>query len=98
MADLLDEAALNTALADLSGWTGDTKRITRTVKATDFRTAIRIVDDVAEVAEQRNHHPDIDIRWRTLHISLSTHSKGGVTTADVDLAGAIDEIVTKHSS
>lgn len=98
MADVLDEEALRTALTDLPAWTGDTEAIARTVQAPDFPTAIRIVDDVAEVAEQRNHHPDIDIRWRNLQFTLSTHSEGGVTSADVDLAKSIDEIVDRHST
>ncbi|MBO0826153.1 MAG: 4a-hydroxytetrahydrobiopterin dehydratase [Streptosporangiales bacterium] len=98
MADVLDDDALRTALAELPAWTGDTHAIARTVQAPDFPTAIRIVDDVAEVAEQRNHHPDIDIRWRNLQFTLSTHSAGGVTPADVELAQAIDGIATRHSA
>ncbi|MQA02298.1 MAG: 4a-hydroxytetrahydrobiopterin dehydratase [Streptosporangiales bacterium] len=98
MAELLDENALRTTLADLPAWTGDTKGINRTVKAADFPTAIRIVDEVAELAEQRNHHPDIDIRWRTLLFRLSTHSAGGVTSKDVELAKGIDDIVAAHSA
>jgi len=52
-----------------------------------------VVDRVAEAAEAADHHPDIDIRWRTLTFTLATHSAGGVTAKDVDLAGTIDEIV-----
>ncbi|HEX6445874.1 MAG TPA: 4a-hydroxytetrahydrobiopterin dehydratase [Streptosporangiales bacterium] len=98
MADVLDDDTLRSALADLSAWTGDAEAIVRTVQAADFPTAIRIVDDVAEVAEQRNHHPDIDIRWRNLQFTLSTHSEGGVTSADVDMAKAIDDVVRRHES
>ncbi|MQA79043.1 MAG: 4a-hydroxytetrahydrobiopterin dehydratase [Streptosporangiales bacterium] len=97
MAELLDDAAVRTALSDLTGWTGDTTAVKRTVKASDFPTAIRIVDDVATIAEASKHHPDIDIRWRTLHFTLSTHSAGGVTRKDVDLAEHIDEIVARHA-
>jgi 4a-hydroxytetrahydrobiopterin dehydratase len=52
-----------------------------------------VVDRVAEVAEQLDHHPDIDIRWRTLTFACSTHSAGGVTDRDITLARRIDEIV-----
>lgn len=97
MAELLDDSALRSALTDLSGWTGDTQGIHRTVKAPDFPTAIRIVDEVAVAAEERDHHPDIDIRWRTLHFALSTHSAGGVTGADVELAKTIDGIAAQHA-
>jgi 4a-hydroxytetrahydrobiopterin dehydratase len=48
---------------------------------------------VAEIAESLNHHPDIDIRWRTLTFRVSTHSKGGLTGKDVSLAGQIDEVI-----
>ena len=58
----------------------------------DFRAAIRGVDEIALVAEEMDHHPDIDIRWRTLHLTLTTHSAGGVTQLDVELAHRIDEI------
>lgn len=94
---LLGADGVRSALADLPNWSGDQSRITRTVKAPDFPTAIRIVDDVAEVAETMNHHPDIDIRWRTLTFTLATHSEGGVTSRDVELAGHIDEIAARHS-
>lgn len=98
MADVLDDDVLRTALAELPAWTGDTHAIARTVQAPDFPAAIRIVDDVAVVAEANDHHPDIDIRWRNLKFTLSTHSAGGVTSADVELAKAIDEVAARHSA
>ena len=52
-----------------------------------------MVDRVAEVAEELDHHPDIDIRWRTLTFACATHSAGGVTAKDLTLAARIDEIV-----
>ncbi|WP_163511121.1 4a-hydroxytetrahydrobiopterin dehydratase [Fodinicola acaciae] len=94
---LLSDPELTTALAGLTGWEGDGSAIRRTVEAADFPTAIRIVDAVAEAAEAADHHPDIDIRWRTLHFTLSTHSEGGVTTKDVALAGTINEIAGRHA-
>ncbi|KWX04982.1 pterin-4-alpha-carbinolamine dehydratase [Carbonactinospora thermoautotrophica] len=96
MPRLLTSAEIARQLAELDGWAGDTKALQRTVEAADFPTAIRIVDRVAEVAEEMNHHPDIDIRWRTLHFTLVTHSAGGVTQYDVELARRIDEIVREH--
>ena len=68
-------------------------RITRTVKLPTFPAAIAVVDRVAVVAEEMDHHPDIDIRWRTLTFVCATHSAGGVTTKDFELARRIDEIV-----
>jgi 4a-hydroxytetrahydrobiopterin dehydratase len=90
---VFDGDALHAMLAGIPQWSGDTKAITRTVVATDFRTAIGIVNEVADAAEEANHHPDIDIRYNTLTFTLSTHSAGGVTSADVDLARSIDAIV-----
>jgi 4a-hydroxytetrahydrobiopterin dehydratase len=95
---LLGDDGVRAALADLPGWSGDGQAITREVTAPDFLTAVRIVDDVALVAETMDHHPDIDIRWRTLTFSLSTHSAGGVTAADIELARGIDEASERHSA
>ncbi|NUU25163.1 MAG: 4a-hydroxytetrahydrobiopterin dehydratase [Streptomycetaceae bacterium] len=98
MAELLDDRTLAKALADLDGWEGDTDLLRRTVKAPDFPTAILIVDAIAVAAEDMNHHPDIDIRWRTLHLALTTHDKGGVTDLDLTLAARIDEIARRHGA
>ncbi|MDI2128899.1 4a-hydroxytetrahydrobiopterin dehydratase [Yinghuangia seranimata] len=98
MPELFDAHALTTALADLDGWKGDTDLIQRTVSAPDFPTAIRIVDAIAVVAEEMNHHPDIDIRWRNLLIGLTTHDAGGVTDLDVTLARRIDAIAKEHGA
>ncbi|MGH8776246.1 MAG: 4a-hydroxytetrahydrobiopterin dehydratase [Jiangellaceae bacterium] len=95
---LLGDDGVSAALADLPGWSGDARYITRTVTASDFLSAIRTVDDVAMVAETMDHHPDIDIRWRTLTFTLSTHSAGGVTAADVELARGIDEAAERHGA
>jgi 4a-hydroxytetrahydrobiopterin dehydratase len=94
MADLLDDAAISTALDDLPGWERDKDALVRTAKLPSFPAAIAVVDRVAEIAEERNHHPDIDIRWRTLVFRCSTHSAGGITALDVELAGAISEQIT----
>jgi 4a-hydroxytetrahydrobiopterin dehydratase len=90
MPDLLSADEVTAALAGLSGWSGDTTGIRRTIEAPSFPAAIDLVDRVAEVAEERDHHPDIDIRWRTVTFALSTHSEGGVTAFDIDLAATID--------
>jgi 4a-hydroxytetrahydrobiopterin dehydratase len=64
--------------------------LVRSVKSDTFLDGIRLVATVAQLAESMNHHPDIDIRWRTVHFTISTHSEGGVTDLDMDLAGRID--------
>jgi len=82
----------------LQGWSGDEKQITRRVKAPTFADGIRLVDAVAEVADAMDHHPDIDIRWTTVTFTCATHSKGGVTDADVTLARRIDELAARSGS
>ncbi|OLE24231.1 MAG: 4a-hydroxytetrahydrobiopterin dehydratase [Actinobacteria bacterium 13_1_20CM_3_71_11] len=92
MASLLSPAELADALAGLPAWSGDTKGIERAVEAPSFLDGIRLVDAVAGAAEEADHHPDIDIRWRTVTFRLATHSAGGVTEKDLALARRIDEL------
>ncbi|MBB3731168.1 MULTISPECIES: 4a-hydroxytetrahydrobiopterin dehydratase [Nonomuraea] len=82
----------------MSEWKQEGEEIRRTVTAPDFPTAIRIVDEIAVKAEELNHHPDIDIRWRTLHLTLTTHDAGGLTDLDHQLAAIIDDIARKHGA
>ena len=96
MAELLDAEAVTAALTELDGWSGDTAALTRTVQLPSFADAIAVVDRVAVVAESMDHHPDIDIRWRTLTFRNSTHAAGGVTGRDVELAKRIDEVVANQ--
>jgi 4a-hydroxytetrahydrobiopterin dehydratase len=87
---------VTTELAALPGWTGDTNALHRTVECASFPAAIAVVDSVALAAEAADHHPDIDIRWRTLHFTLSTHDAGGVTELDFALAREIDAAASPH--
>jgi 4a-hydroxytetrahydrobiopterin dehydratase len=89
MARLLDDDEIRTALNGLPGWERDGDALVRTAALPSFPTAIAVVDRIADLAEERNHHPDIDIRWRTLTFRCSTHSAGGITERDVALAGEI---------
>ena len=78
----------------MDGWHGDRSGISKTVELSTFPQAIVFVDRVAEAAEQMNHHPDIDIRWRKVTLHLVTHSAGGhVTDKDLTLAHKIDSIL-----
>ncbi len=92
MPTVLSAAELTEALTGLPEWAGDVNGIERAVQARSFLAGIRLVDAVAEVAEAADHHPDIDIRWRTVTFRLATHSAGGVTEKDLDLARQIDEL------
>ncbi|GII03936.1 4a-hydroxytetrahydrobiopterin dehydratase [Planobispora takensis] len=96
--DLLDDSEVRRRLDEVPQWRREGDEIRRTVKAPDFPTAIRIVDEIAVEAEKLNHHPDIDIRWRTLHLALTTHDKGGLTGMDFTLAARIDEIAAANGA
>jgi Pterin-4a-carbinolamine dehydratase len=93
MATLLSPDELTDRLATLTGWSGEPGAITRRVELPTFPAAIEVVNRVAQVAEAMDHHPDIDIRYRTLTFTCATHSAGGVTDRDVELARQIDDIV-----
>jgi 4a-hydroxytetrahydrobiopterin dehydratase len=93
MAELWNDEQITTALAGLTGWQRDGAEIVRTARLPGFPAAIEAVRAVAEIAEARNHHPDIDIRWDTLTFRCSTHSMGGLTEADFVLAGEIDRVL-----
>jgi 4a-hydroxytetrahydrobiopterin dehydratase len=92
MADVLSPEQLAAALAELPGWSGDPDGISRAITAPTFLDGIRLVDAVAAAADAADHHPDIDIRWRTVTFRLATHSAGGVTEADLSLARSINTL------
>ncbi|WP_063051119.1 4a-hydroxytetrahydrobiopterin dehydratase [Nocardia arthritidis] len=92
---LLSDIEIAEALTELPDWTRSGNALVRTVKAPTFPAGIDLVRRVAEVAEEADHHPDIDIRWRDVTFSLSTHSAGGLTALDVALAHQIDLLVTR---
>ena len=92
MSRLLTDDEVSTQLAGLDGWRREGDAIVATVEAPDFPAAIRVVDAAADEAEQMNHHPDIDIRWRTTHWLLTTHDAGGLTQLDLELAHRISAV------
>lgn len=92
MADKLTPEALNAELVDLDGWSVRGDAIVKVLKFADFDGAMKFVNQVAALARQRNHHPDIDIRYDTVTMTLSTHSAGGVTDQDIELAKSIEGI------
>lgn len=92
MSRLLNDEEVQRQLTDLPGWSGDTAQLSREIQFPDFPTAISAVVAVAEDAEQMDHHPDIDIRWRTVRFVVATHSAGGVTQLDIELAHQISRV------
>lgn len=92
MAVLTDEQ-VDAALPELQGWQRADGAVRRSVKFPAFLAGIEAVRKVAEHAEAQDHHPDIDIRWRTVTFSLVTHSAGGITDKDIAMARDIDRIL-----
>ena len=88
--DKLSDQQRDDALERLSDWQAQGEAIARTFHLRDFARAIDFVNAVAEMAEDANHHPDIDIRYNKVTLRLSTHSAGGLTAKDVDLARRIE--------
>jgi 4a-hydroxytetrahydrobiopterin dehydratase len=86
----LTDQQISRALQELPGWERMGDEIVRTVRFLEFLDGIGFITRVAELAEAADHHPDIDIRYRNVRFALSTHSEGGLTQKDVDLAGQIN--------
>ena len=92
--ELLTAKAIETALQTLQGWELYGKEIKKTYKLKHFQEAITFVNQVADLAEKADHHPDILIHgWNKVTLSLSTHCMGGLTRKDMDLAAATNRIV-----
>ena len=73
-------------------WTRDGNRLTKQVQLDDFRGSMAFVNEVAEVAEELNHHPDISISWNKVGLDVSTHDSGGLTSLDFELARRVDAL------
>ena len=79
-------------MKSIRGWKLAGDEISKTYKHKDFARAMGFVNSVALMAEKANHHPDIDIRWNIVKLSLSTHSEGGLTEKDFSLAKQIESL------
>lgn len=90
---LLTPEELDAALPGIPEWRVEDGRLRRTVTCPTFPDAIELVRRIAEIAEELDHHPDIDIRWRTVHLALWTHDRGGITEFDVAEARRIDRLL-----
>ena len=77
------------------GWSAAGNALVRTVEFDSFLTAVRFIGELAPVAEQLDHHPDLRLSWRTVELNLSTHSAGGLTELDLRLAGELDAIIDR---
>jgi len=90
MADRLSDIAIQRELGNLQGWSRRGDVITKTYQFRNFMAGINFVTAVAKAADAADHHPDIDIRYTKVTCALSTHSAGGITQKDLDLAKQIE--------
>jgi 4a-hydroxytetrahydrobiopterin dehydratase len=90
MADRLSDIAIQRELGNLQGWSRRGDVITKTFQFRNFMTGINFVTAVAKAADAADHHPDIDIRYTKVTCALSTHSAGGITQKDLDMAKQIE--------
>jgi 4a-hydroxytetrahydrobiopterin dehydratase len=88
----LNAAQIKTSLRTLPDWRRSSAAIRRTFQFKDFVAAMRFVNAVARLAEKAWHHPDIDIRWNKVTLTLTTHSEGGLTGKDFKLAKQFDRL------
>ncbi len=93
MSELLEAEELSIALKKCPEWELEKKAITRTIEFEEFNEAIDFVNDLAEIAEEAQHHPDIIIRHTRVSLLLTSHDAGGVTQLDIELAQRIDNLV-----
>ena len=98
MVRVLNDDIIKRRLSELPGWKRDGQCIVRDLTCTDFRSALQLVNTVGELAEQADHHPDILVHsWNRVRIILSTHSAGGLTEKDFELAALIEKAVQTGS-
>lgn len=94
-APLLSATELQGALQRLPDWTREGEAIVRTVRCPSFRDAIGLVNQVADAAEEADHHPDITIVWRRVTFRLTSKASGGLTARDIEMAARIDSLAAE---
>lgn len=91
--DRLDESALASFLASGNGWVRDGGTLTKTYKLSGFNAAVALVNEIAKAANAANHHPDMHIEaYRRVRVVLTTHARGGISDADLELARRIEQL------
>jgi 4a-hydroxytetrahydrobiopterin dehydratase len=90
--NLLPDDEIAARLGALDGWERDGDAIRKTFERGDFVGSIRFVDSLVDPAEEMGHHPDLEISWDKVTVTLTTHAAGGLTDNDFELAGRIDAV------
>ena len=89
---VLEDSEIEAKLADLDGWERDGDAIAKTFERDDFVGSVKFVDSLVEPAEDMGHHPDLSISWDKVEVKLTSHSEGGLTANDFELAKKIDAL------
>jgi 4a-hydroxytetrahydrobiopterin dehydratase len=89
---LLSDEQIEQKLRELPGWEREGDSLVREFKFEDFEGSVDFVNRITPPAEEMNHHPDISISWNKVNLTLSTHSEGGITENDFELAARIDPL------
>ena len=88
----LSDADVQAALGALTGWSREGDEIVKSYERPSFADAVAFVVRVGFLAEHSNHHPDLDIRWRTVRVALTSHDEGGLTERDTAMARSIEDV------
>ena len=89
---LLSEEEIGARLGELSGWERKGEAFAKDFSCGDFAGSVKFVDSLVEPAEEMGHHPDLEISWDTVTVTISTHSEDGLTAADFELAAKVDAL------
>lgn len=89
---LLNDVEIEAKLAGLRGWERSGEAIAKSFGCGDFVGSVRFVQSLVDPAEEMNHHPDLEISWDTVKVTVCTHSEGGLTAADFELASKVDAL------
>ena len=89
---LLEDSEIEARLAEHPGWERSGDAISKTFERGDFVGSVRFVESIVGPAEAMNHHPDLEISWDKVTVSIATHSEGGITAADFELAARVDAL------
>jgi 4a-hydroxytetrahydrobiopterin dehydratase len=88
---VLSDDEIQERLGDAGGWERDGDSLRKVFELDDFKGSVDFVNRITPAAEEMNHHPDLAISWSKVTVSLSTHSQGGITESDFELARKIDD-------
>jgi 4a-hydroxytetrahydrobiopterin dehydratase len=89
---LLSDPEIEERLGSLQGWMREGDAISKTFERGDFVGSVKFVDAIVEPAEEMEHHPDLEISWDKVKVSITTHAKGGLTESDFELAKKVDAL------